>query len=149
MYKSGILGLGIVGALWVEWPSPPESALDSSLQGSVSLEPLSQSVQQADRTGTLVPSLSQNRLLPTSDDAIKTMTHQVRSTSELIDLNRSFQRELQQLPGIGKVLADRIVTYRSTHGPFQQVSDLEGVVGIGEKRLKRLRPFVTIEESNS
>ena len=53
--------------------------------------------------------------------------------------------ELEALPGIGMVLADRIVAYRSTHGGFQYVGDLMNVSGIGEIRLRRLEPFVTVE----
>jgi competence protein ComEA len=63
----------------------------------------------------------------------------------LVDLNGSSRMELEALPGIGMVLADRIVSYRSTYGGFQRVGDLVNVSGIGEKRLKRLEPFVTVE----
>jgi competence protein ComEA len=63
----------------------------------------------------------------------------------LVDLNRSSRMELETLPGIGMVLADRIVAYRSTNGGFQHVGDLVNVSGIGEKRLRRLEPFVTVQ----
>ena len=62
----------------------------------------------------------------------------------LVDLNASSQMELKTLPGIGMVLADRIVSYRSTYGEFQHVGDLVNISGIGEKRLRRLKPFVTV-----
>ena len=63
----------------------------------------------------------------------------------LVDLNGSSRMELEALPGIGMVLADRIVSYRSTYGGFQYVGDLVNVSGIGEKRLRWLEPFVTVE----
>ena len=53
--------------------------------------------------------------------------------------------ELETLPGIGMVLADRIVSYRATHGEFKQIDDLVKVSGIGEKRIKGLEPFVTVQ----
>jgi competence protein ComEA len=53
--------------------------------------------------------------------------------------------ELETLPGIGVVLAERIVAYRSIHGAFRQINDLANVSGIGEKRLRRLEPFVTVQ----
>jgi beta-lactamase superfamily II metal-dependent hydrolase len=58
-----------------------------------------------------------------------------------INLNRATRTELRTLPGIGPVLADRIVKRR----PFRSVDDLVDVDGIGEKRLADLRPFVRVD----
>jgi competence protein ComEA len=60
----------------------------------------------------------------------------------LIDLNRATAQQLSDLQGIGPVLADRIVTYREEHGPFQSVEDLLDVPGIGEAKLAMLRAGV-------
>jgi competence protein ComEA len=65
--------------------------------------------------------------------------------SHLVDLNGSTRTELAALPGIGLVLADRIIAYRLTHGAFQQVDELVNVPGIGAKRLQRLGPLLTVE----
>ncbi len=61
-----------------------------------------------------------------------------------VNLNAAGEAELQTLPGIGPVLAERIVRYREENGPFATVDDLTGVKGIGEKKLEALRPYVTI-----
>jgi competence protein ComEC len=58
-----------------------------------------------------------------------------------IDLNRATRTQLRTLPGIGPVLADRIVKRR----PFRSVDDLIDVDGIGEKRLADLRPYVRVD----
>lgn len=64
--------------------------------------------------------------------------------SRLVAVNRAGPEELQRLPGIGPVLAERIVAYRRRNGPFQAVEDLLGVSGIGPKVLEQLRPYVVV-----
>lgn len=61
-----------------------------------------------------------------------------------VDINRAGPSELERLPGIGPVLAQRIVDYRQRHGPFRTVDDLLAVSGIGPKVLERLRPYVVV-----
>ena len=61
-----------------------------------------------------------------------------------IDLNRATARELIQLPGVGEVIAKRIVDFCEEHGPFKRVEDLMKVKGIGEKSLEKIRPYVRV-----
>jgi comEA protein len=60
----------------------------------------------------------------------------------VVDLNRATAAELQALPGIGPSLASRIVAWRTGHGPFRSVDELERVPGIGHKTATRLQPRV-------
>jgi competence protein ComEA len=60
-----------------------------------------------------------------------------------VDVNRAGAAELEALPGIGPVLAERIVAHRQEHGPFVSVDDLQGVRGIGPSLLADLRDRVT------
>ena len=53
---------------------------------------------------------------------------------------------LQTLPGIGPALAERIIAYRTEHGPFRTVEELLEVKGIGEATLEKLRQEVTVGE---
>jgi competence ComEA-like helix-hairpin-helix protein len=64
-----------------------------------------------------------------------------------LDLNRATSIDLQQIPGIGPVLAQRIVEHRTAHGPFQSVKELTRVKGIKERMLEKIEPhvFVTTE----
>ena len=59
-----------------------------------------------------------------------------------IHLNRATATELDALPGIGPVIAQRIVDHRETRGPFQTVEDLLDVPGIGEAKLASIRELV-------
>ena len=61
-----------------------------------------------------------------------------------LDLNTASAAELDRLPGIGSVLAGRIVDYRSACGAFSSVDELTQVDGIGPKKLEQLRPYLTI-----
>ena len=61
---------------------------------------------------------------------------------ELLNINTASAEELQTLPNIGVQMAQRIVDYRTQHGKFSSVDDLQNVKGIGAKTLEKLRPFV-------
>lgn len=80
--------------------------------------------------------------------AVTTVRPHVKAASlarARVDPNRATFEDLQTLPGIGPVLARRVVELRTTHGPFHRLEDLLEVKGIGKKRLDQLRPFVTFE----
>jgi competence protein ComEA len=59
-------------------------------------------------------------------------------------VNRAGAEELRQLPGVGPVLAERIVEWRRENGPFRTAEDLERVPGIGPKLRERLAPRVRL-----
>ena len=62
-----------------------------------------------------------------------------------INLNTATAEQLEAIPGIGPVLAQRIIEYRQTHGRFQSVDELLEVRGIGPKRLENMRPYVVVK----
>ena len=61
-----------------------------------------------------------------------------------IDINRADAEQLTALPGIGEVLAGRIVAYREENGSFLSTQELQNVDGIGEKRLDAILDLITI-----
>ena len=62
-----------------------------------------------------------------------------------ININTATASQLDSLPGIGPVLAQRIIDYREAHGPFTALAQLMQVEGIGEKRLSAILDLITIE----
>ncbi|HLT10415.1 MAG TPA: helix-hairpin-helix domain-containing protein [Micromonosporaceae bacterium] len=66
------------------------------------------------------------------------------SSDGLVNLNTATSAQLQTLPGIGPVLAERIIAYREQHGGFEAVSDLRKVTGIGDARYDELKDLVTV-----
>ncbi len=65
----------------------------------------------------------------------------------LLDINRETVAALQELPGVGPVLARRIVAYREARGPFRRLEELRDVPGIGPKRYARLQGWVRVAET--
>jgi len=62
-----------------------------------------------------------------------------------ININTASQSELQSLPGIGKVTAERIVAYRTENGPFKAIGGIVKVKGIGDKSFEKIRDLISAE----
>lgn len=62
----------------------------------------------------------------------------------LVDINTATLDQLQTLSGIGPVIAQRIIDYRTEHGAFISIEDLLNVKGIGESTLNKFRDRVTV-----
>ncbi len=63
----------------------------------------------------------------------------------VVNVNSASAEQLQLLPRIGPALAERIIEFRETNGPFASVAELVAVKGIGESSLERLEPYVTTD----
>lgn len=61
-----------------------------------------------------------------------------------LDLNTATATQLQQVPGIGPKMAEAIVHMRETSGPFRRVDDLLAIRGIGKKKYRLIRPYLTV-----
>jgi competence protein ComEA len=61
----------------------------------------------------------------------------------LVNLNTASAEELESLPEVGEVTADRIIEYRKTNGPFRSIDDLVHVQGISTRTIDGLRDLVT------
>ena len=69
---------------------------------------------------------------------------QKQPPSKPIDLNVANVKELQELPGVGPVTAQRIIDLREKSGRFRRVEDLLAVRGISQKKLDAMRSYVTV-----
>ena len=62
----------------------------------------------------------------------------------MININTASKSELMKLPRIGPVTADKIIAYRSIHGSFYTLNDLQKIKGIGPKTVERLKPYAAV-----
>lgn len=114
-----------------------EAAGGLSPQASVDRLNLAALLQEGQQVA--VPTLAPTR------SAADTPPEPSSDASGLININLAEVTELDRLPGIGPALAQEIVRYRETHGPFGRVEDLLNVPGIGPAKLSQIRDLVSVE----
>ena len=61
-----------------------------------------------------------------------------------MNINTADAAHLSLLPGVGEVIAQRIIDYRSEHGNYSSLEDLLFVEGIGEKKLQKILPYISL-----
>lgn len=61
-----------------------------------------------------------------------------------ININTAGYEALQEITGVGPVIAQRIIDYRTQNGPFQRIEDIKNVSGIGEKTFEKMKDEITI-----
>jgi competence protein ComEA len=62
----------------------------------------------------------------------------------VLNLNTATPRQLEALPGVGPVLARRIVDFREKRGGYKRMEELLAIPGISEKKWKALRAYLTL-----
>jgi competence ComEA-like helix-hairpin-helix protein len=62
-----------------------------------------------------------------------------------ISLNTGSKQDLMKLPGVGEVMSDRILLYRSKRGSFRLLEELMNVEGIGEKKFEKMKPYLKLQ----
>lgn len=118
LIKLAMLTATIAVVFWIGWPVPKNETLETQLDQEATVQ------------------------APAVLPAPAVSPAQVTSK---VNLNRASADELQALPGVGPVLAQRMVDWRKMHGRYRTVDDLQEVKGIGKKRLEQLRPLVTVK----
>ncbi len=71
--------------------------------------------------------------------------YRIEEVVSQIEVNRATKEELEILPGIGPVLAQRIIDYRERNGKFQKFEDLLKVEGVTHKILGQIKGLITLE----
>ena len=114
----------------------PESIVADAIEAAGGLRPGA----LVDRINLAAPLRSGDQIVVPGPDA---MTESSEGGGPLA-LNRASAKDLEELPGVGPVLAERIVAYREQNGPFAEVEDLLQVGGIGEAKLASIRDLVRV-----
>ena len=81
---------------------------------------------------------------PTAAFRVLTGAATTTPTTDLININAATATELEALPGIGPTLAQRIIDYRTQHGPFQSIEDIMNVSGIGPAIFDQIQALITV-----
>jgi competence protein ComEA len=93
----------------------------------------------------LVPSRVAAAAVPPADgsDSASAPSASIAGGGSKLSLASATAEQLDELPGVGPVTAQKILDYRTEHGPFRSVDDLDAVPGIGPTRVEQLRDLVT------
>jgi competence protein ComEA len=102
------------------------------------LQALNLAAPLADGTQILVPREGDQAAPPAAGGSVP------GATGTLVNVNTASTADLEALPGIGEVIAQRIVDHRTANGPFTSVEQLLDVSGIGDSILESIRELVTV-----
>jgi competence protein ComEA len=72
-------------------------------------------------------------------------TKAAAASIEKVNINTATGEQLQELPGIGKVVAERIIVYRTENGAFTSEEDLLNVKGVGQGVLEKIRDRIVLQ----
>ena len=78
---------------------------------------------------------------PPSDSLQIDITESVQK----ININHATARELMTLRGIGPALAERIISYRTTHGHFKEKEEIKEIKGVGDVSYNRIKNYITVK----
>lgn len=143
LVKFGMLAATIGVVFWIGWQTPDASLKHAALLDDSKAAPLRVPVTFEFEPG--VPDRSYQKTTAEQSGVSHAASHaNVAALRHVVDLNRATAQELESLPGIGAVLAERVIAYRKSVGRFRTVEDLREVAGIGPKKFDRLKPLVTV-----
>ena len=92
----------------------------------------------------MVTAVSLGAFLGRLDAAPKAEAQMDVQAPSAVNINTATAEELEAIRGIGPAIAERIIQYRSEHGPFAHAEDLTNIRGIGEAKFQKIKEQVTI-----
>ncbi len=94
----------------------------------------------------LVPAQRTSASYPMGDSTSQTADQQslTQSTSNIVNINSASQDELETLPGIGPVTAQKIIEYRQSNGDFSSIEGIQKVSGIGPATFDKIEALITV-----
>ncbi len=116
----------------------PDASVSVTFQNTISAEAVTTpTASSSNTTESPTPSSSASSSSP-SPSAAKA------SAQSIININTATAQELCSLPGIGEVLAGRIVAYRDAHGSFKSTGAIMNVSGIGSAKYKAIKNLIAV-----
>lgn len=91
-----------------------------------------------------IPTVPVSSAATTSSNGATPSSPSPIQTAGLVNINTAGVPELDQLPGVGSVIAQRIIDFREFYGPFESVDQLAEVEGISQAMVDRFRHMVTV-----
>lgn len=91
-----------------------------------------------------IPENVESRLIKSDGQFIVSQDYSNLNNSSLLNINNATSRQLEELPGIGSVLAERIIEYRESNGVFRNIEEIKDVPGIGEKKFEAIKELITV-----
>jgi competence protein ComEA len=79
------------------------------------------------------------------DSSSEAVKEGIGDASGKLNINTATKQQLLDLPGVGEVTADRILTYRAETGKFSDVDELRAIKGMSKKKIENLRPLITTQ----
>lgn len=76
-------------------------------------------------------------------------SHELLKIGKKININSSYSADLQLLPGIGKVMAERIIDYREQNGDYKMIEEIMSVKGIGQKKFDKIKNLISVDSLNA
>ena len=143
LIKLGMLVMTMGVVFWIGWQAPQASVKPVVSVASTEIVSVPGVATTAPEKPAVNP--SDGRSTPAKTSVEKNVVRpDVASRRGLLDLNRVSAEDLESLPGIGPVLAQRVLAYRKSNGGFHAVEELRQVKGIGQKKFDRVRPLVMV-----
>ena len=96
-------------------------------------------------TGFISCAKQSRRLASTTEPSSLSNAPVENPTAPRLNINTATAAEMEKLPGVGKVLAERIVLHREQYGPFRRAEHLLMVHGFSDHKFRALRELVTVE----
>lgn len=143
LIKLAMLAVTATLIFWIGWPVPEPREDAPRVIADNPVEPVDRRATPGTHAAVGAPLPG----LPRVDAPKVQAGSPVAKPQSRLDLNRASAEDLQRLPGIGDILAKRVVEARTSKGSFTTIEELLEVKGIGEKKLERLRPLITVNAS--
>jgi competence protein ComEA len=140
LIKLAMLVVTAALVVWIGWPVPES---EEKASPGVADKPV-EAVEHHQAQETTVTRRAASPGPSLADQGAIRPSLPVANPNARLDLNRATAEDLQRLPGIGEVLARRVVEARTLRGSFSTIEELLEVKGIGEKKLERLRPLIMV-----